>query len=109
MNKPFINKLFTKRNILLASVLLIVLVIMFSAIWICRSSLPVKEVHLPIAYYEYKSFEELNNRCDLVAVVTMEKDFKDYEPIIYYSENGFPDACYTIADVRVEKIIKGEY
>jgi len=57
----------------------------------------------------YKDANELEKDSDLIIIGHTQKDFKEFPATINYNENGRYSDYYTVTDVKINKVIKGQY
>ncbi|OPY57826.1 MAG: hypothetical protein A4E55_01367 [Pelotomaculum sp. PtaU1.Bin035] len=57
----------------------------------------------------YANANELEEDADLIIVGHTQKDFKEFPATINYNNDGRYSDYYTVTDVRITKVIKGEY
>lgn len=57
---------------------------------------------------EYDDVESIEGESDLIVVASPKKDFSDEEPTITYTDKGRIEDYYTVTDVEIHKIFKGE-
>lgn len=57
----------------------------------------------------YTNANELEKDADLIVIGHTQKDFKEFPATINYNENGRYSDYYTVTDVKITKVIKGQY
>ncbi|OPY58029.1 MAG: hypothetical protein A4E55_01202 [Pelotomaculum sp. PtaU1.Bin035] len=72
-----------------------------------NNSINTVTIHGSHAYYS--SAKDMETKADLIIVGTPTKAFNDCTPTITYNNSGRYENFYTITDIRISKILKGEY
>jgi len=57
----------------------------------------------------YANANELEKNADLIIIGHTQKDFKEFPGTINYNENGRYSDYYTVTDLKITKVIKGQY
>ena len=77
--------------------------------WSRTSDTTYREITLQSTRKMFSDVNELEKWSDLIIVGKTEKDFFDLAPSIIYSSENYVQDFYTITDVKISKVIKGEY
>lgn len=70
-------------------------------------SLKKYEVHSN--YVEFNDVNSLEEFADLIIIGSPAKPFEEDNPVVTYNKEGRYEDFYTISDVKVKKVLKGEY
>ncbi|RJQ32755.1 MAG: hypothetical protein C4589_00370 [Peptococcaceae bacterium] len=78
-------------------------------IYMSNINKPITQVTILGDYMSYSNADDLEKNADLIIVGTPLKEFSECTPTITYNEFGRYDNFYTVSDIRISKILKGQY
>lgn len=60
-------------------------------------------------HFEYENVGELEEAVDMILIGYPVKEFSELEPVIIYNENGRYEDYLTPTEVKIKKVVKGDY
>jgi len=88
---------------------LALVMLLASYIYVSDINKPITQVTMLGSYMSYSNADDLEKNADLIIVGTPLKEFSKCTPTITYNEFGRYDNFYTISDIKVSKVLKGQY
>lgn len=83
--------------------------LLVSCLYVYDTNKPITQLTIQGKHVYYNNVDDLEAKADLIIVGASLKEFSEYIPTIIYNEFGRYENFYTITDVKVSKVLKGQY
>jgi hypothetical protein len=83
--------------------------LLVSCLYVYDTNKPITQLTIQGKHVYYNNVDDLEAKADLIIVGASVKEFSEYTPTITYNESGRYENFYTITDVKVSKVLKGQY